>query len=466
MLTMAKIECIRDEYFQKGKSISELAEDHGCDRKTVRKYINKEDWNEEIKPITVRKSKLDPYKAIIDGWLEEDRRRRKKQRHTAKRVFDRLCEEYGEQGFSCSYRTVAAYVAEKKLQVRNSRIAALPLVHKVGEAQVDFGEADFIENGKLYSGCYLSVSFPFSNAGFVRLFKGEDFTCFVTGMIAIFNHSGGVPVRLWFDNASIFVTRVLRNGNRNLTDGFLRFQEHFGFQSVFCNTAAGHEKGSVENKIGYHRRNLFVPIPEFESLEAYNEELLSRCDADNKRIHYRKELRIDQLFAEDQQAFREFPRIEFDEGIYVSVRTDAYGKFSLKEGKHVYSSSPKYAKTPVRVYITAHRVTVLDENLRKIVVHRRLFGPQRQEQMDWMPYLSQLSRRPTALKYTPIYDMLPDPLQTWIEKQPRHEVGSALALLARLTEQTDFTTACSAVSESLSRGVSVTRTASWPYMSA
>jgi transposase len=119
----------------------------------------------------------------------------------------------------------------------------------------------------------------------------------------IFLHIGGVPVRLWFDNASIFVTRILRKGNRNLTDEFLRFQEHFGFQSVFFNTASGHEKGSVKNKIGYHRRNLCVPLTEFKSLEAYNEELLIRCDEDNKRIHYRKEQCIDQLFLEDQQAF-------------------------------------------------------------------------------------------------------------------------------------------------------------------
>jgi transposase len=143
MLTVAKIDYHRDEFFEKGKSISEIAEDHVCYRKTLRKYINKKNRNEEIKPVTVRKSKHNLYKTIIDGWLEDDRRRRKKQRHKAQRVFNRLCEEYGEQAFSCSYRTVASYVAEKKLETRNSRIAALPLVHRVGEAQLDFGEADF-----------------------------------------------------------------------------------------------------------------------------------------------------------------------------------------------------------------------------------------------------------------------------------------------------------------------------------
>lgn len=454
MLTMATIKTIRDAYFLEGKTISEIATEYGYDRKTVRKYINQEDWNEGVEPEEIRSSILDEYKPIIDGWLEEDRRRRKKQRHTATRVYNRLCEEYGEEGFTCSYRTVAAYVAERKKEMRSSNDVALPLEHKPGEAQVDFGEADFIERGKLYHGYYLSVSFPNSNAGFLQLFKGQDCECFVAGMIAIFLHIMGVPVRLWFDNASIFVTRILRNGKRNLTERFLRFMEHFGFQAVFCNPDSGHEKGNVENKIGYHRRNLLVPIPEFDSLEEYNKELLLRCDEDNKRVHYRKEALISELFCEDKASLLELPRIEFDQGKYVSVRTDAYAKFSLCSGRHWYSTAPKYAKSMVRVRITAYTVTVFDENLREIVTHQRLYGDRKQERMDWLPYLCQLARRPSALKYSPMYDLMPDPLRLWIDAQPRSSIGTALGLIARLSKDSDFHTACAAVSESIQHGIS------------
>lgn len=297
---MAGIKSIRDAYFLEGKSITQIAQDFGCDRKTVRKYILKEDWNEQLmNEIKKRKSILDPFTGVIDTWLDEDRQNRKKQRHTATRVYARLKEEYEKKGFNCSYRTVASYVSFRKKGMNPGRRSFIPLEHKTGEAQGDFGEADFIEHGKIYSGYYLSLSFPVSNAGFLQLFKGSDFECFTEGMINIFTHIKGVPLRIWFDNASIFVSRILNEGNRNLTEKFLRFQEHFGFQPVFCNPGAGNEKGHVENKIGYHRRNLLVPVPEFDNLEGFNRHLLELCDNDNHRVHYRKERLIDELFGED-----------------------------------------------------------------------------------------------------------------------------------------------------------------------
>ncbi len=450
---MATIQNIREEFFLKGKRISEIAREQQMDRKTVRKFVEQEDWNRTTEPVESRSSVLDPFKTIIDGWLEDDRTHRRKQRHTAKRVFDRLSCEYDELEFSCSYRTVAAYVAERRRELYQEIRAALPLEHRVGEAQVDFGEADFVENGTLYHGSYLVVSFPKSNAGFLQVFKGQNLECLLIGLIAIFTHIGGVPLKMWFDNASTVVTKILKNGERTLTEGFLRFQEHFGFEAVFCNPASGNEKGNVENKVGYHRRNLLVPVPEFESIDAYNETLLLRCEEDHRREHYRHDVQIGELFDEDRAALRTFPRIAFDPSRYESVRTDAYGKFTLQKGVHRYSTTPKLAGGYVRIRISAHTVTVLDESLREVVVHQRLYGAGKQEAMDWLPYLHQLSRRPTALKYTPVYGMMPDVLQDWLSRQPRDGVGKALSLIAELTCHGDFTTACGAISDSLQRGV-------------
>jgi len=80
-----------------------------------------------------------------------------------------------------------------------------------------------------------------------------------------------------------------------LRDIFIRFKEHYGFEAVFCNPASGHEKGNVENKVGYLRRNLLVPMPEFSDLDEYNRNLLIACDEDIRRKHYRKEDDIDKL---------------------------------------------------------------------------------------------------------------------------------------------------------------------------
>ena len=449
---MATIEIIRDAYFRKGKRISQIAREQKVDRKTVRKFINQDDWNEPVRRRAGVGSKLEPFMPVIDGWLEEDKRHRRKQRHTAKRIWQRLRAEYAEDGFDASYRTVAAYVSDRRAEVYRESGAALPLVHRAGEAQADFGEADFIENGTHYRGAYLVVSFPASNAGYMQLFKGQNSECLLTGLLEIFSHAGGVPQRVWFDNASTMVTKILRGGGRRLTERFQRFVEHLGFEPAFCNPAAGHEKGSVENKVGYLRRNLLVPVPEMTSLEAYNRELLTRCDADHRRTHYRSEKRIAELFEADQAALLPLPPIPFDPTRYETVRADAYGMVSLERGLHRYSSSPRFAREAVRVRIGAHRVTLLDESLREIVSHSRLYGPQKQQRMQWLPYLTQLSRRPRAVKYSGVWEMMPEPLQQWLSRREPASVGGALKLLAELTERSSFDAACAAVTAALSYG--------------
>ena len=84
----------------------------------------------------------------------------------------------------------------------------------------------------------------------------------------------------WFDNASSMVINIIKGGGRDLTERFLRFKEHYGFKAVFMNPAEGHEKGSVENKVGYGRRNYLVPVPEFNDLMFYNLQLLEDLDLD------------------------------------------------------------------------------------------------------------------------------------------------------------------------------------------
>jgi len=148
MLSMTEVNNIRKAFFEKGENITSISREFTRDRKTVRKYINQEDFNEEPPSSESKpgRSKLDPYKEEINSWLKEDMKARKKQRHTAVRVFQRLVEKHPE--FDCSYRTVAEYVSYRKKEIAKTNVRVyLPLVHKAGEAQVDFGSADFYENG-------------------------------------------------------------------------------------------------------------------------------------------------------------------------------------------------------------------------------------------------------------------------------------------------------------------------------
>lgn len=444
---------IRKMYFEQGMNISEISRETGFDRKTVRLYIEKDNWSEEpiLNPANKNKSILDPFKETIDKWLEEDKQARKKQRHTAKQVYKRLCKEFKDD-FTCSYKTVANYVSKRKKEIFSNKAGFMPLQHIAGEAQVDFGSADFYENGKHYSGNYLNISFPYSNQGYTQLFKGENQECLFQGMINIFNYIGGVPTRIWFDNASTMVTNILKGGKRDLTDGFMRFQNHFRFEAAFCNPSSGHEKGSVENKVGYHRRNLLVPVPKITNLELFNEHLLKECDKDAEREHYKKEELISKLHLEDRKNLIPLPNHNFESAKFIPIKIDPYGKFKLENGLHEYSSAPKYAGEKLTAKLTAYEVIVLDESLREIVAHHRLYGNFKQESMQWIPYLEQLSKRPGALKYTGIYQMLPTPLQQYIELCDKSERGALLKEIHKISTISGFEKAVNTVSEAIAYG--------------
>lgn len=441
---MEEIEIVRRKYYEEGKTISEIYADTGIDRKTIRKYINKEDWNTELNVKAVQQ-KIEPYKELIELWLTDDKQRKRKQRHTAKRVYDRLKEKYPE--IDLSYRSVAYYVKEKRKDVYSTvKESFLPLTHKPGEAQIDFGKAEFILKGIKTEGSYLAVSFPYSNAGFIQLFKGENFECFSFGMKSIFNHIGGVPHRQWYDNAKILVTKILKGHDRRLTESYIRFKEHYNFTSVFCNADAGHEKGNVENKVGYSRRNMLVPIPEFGSIEDFNKELLDKCGKDMDRKHYRKDKLISELFEEDIQNLNPLPSAGFNTETRLALRTDAYGRFSLD--KCFYSSSPSLSSSTVTVIKTHDTVIVLDKN-KEVVRHERLYG-ENIESFDWVPYLKQLSRKPAALKYTGVYSMLPLNIRNFLEVTDKSKF---LKLLAELVSETDFNSAVSLIEDAMKYNV-------------
>ena len=453
MLTMHRKNFIRELYYVNGKNITEISRDSGHDRKTVRKVIGQDDWNKpelsaEQKSIT---PKLEPFKAIIDEWLLDDKRSKRKQRHTSTRVFKRLStEKETRKTFNCSYETVNTYVKKKKAEIFGEQLeGSIPLEHKPGESQADFGVADYYENGTLIEGHYFNISFPYSNKGYPQLYPGENTECLFEGLVNIFKHIDGVPPEIWFDNAGTMVTNVLKGEDRKLTERFIRFKEHYGFTAIFCNLDAGNEKGSVEGKVGYHRRNMLVPVPRFQSLEEYNEYLLELADSDADRVHYRKEILIEELFEADKSALLPLPRNEFDTAGYMSARTDKYGFIKLEDGKHEYSTAPKYAASTVIVKLTATTVSILDESRETIVTHKRLYGDKKGRQMNWIPYLEQLARRPRAVKYCGIYNILPPVVNDYLSKSKGNEISAIIRMIADLTKKTDFESATATVAQAI-----------------
>jgi len=445
---MTDIKYIKDLFEKKGLSLREITRVTGHNFRTVRKYIDKEDWSQPLVNRT-RESLINKYKADIDEWLESDVDAPRKQRHTAKRIFNKLKHKYNNE-FNLSYRTVARYVSLKKKALYQDTDGYIPLEHPTGEAQVDFGRATFFENGIRYEGYYVTMSFPYSNGGYIQLFKGANIECLLQGMKKIFEHMGKVPTCIWFDNDKTIVKKIFANGERKVTEAFARFRMHYGFESNFCNPSSGHEKGHVENKVGYSRRNMLVPIPKFKDIVEFNRQLLIQCDEDMQREHYKKNVFINILFEEDKKAMRDIPKAEYEIYRIEKLKSDKYGKLNFDNRK--YSSGPQYAQRELMIKADAFSVAIMDEQYNTVQVHKRLYGEEK-ESMKWGPYLELMSRRPTALKYTGFFRELPQTLQDYLTVCDYEQKKGALRLLVKMLEQSELDIAIEAFRFCIERGI-------------
>ena len=253
---------VRRAVMVEGMSIRETAREFGLHRDRVRKmlaYSVPPGYRRQSAP---RRPKLEPYTGVIDQILEKDHSAPRKQRHTAKRIFERLRDEYG---FGGGYTTVKDYVREHRRQTREMFV---PLSHAPGHAQCDFGEAlVVIIDGVEHKAHYFILDLPHSDGCFVRAYPAETTEAFL----------GRVPQSILYDNTKLAVARILGDGRRKRTKAFTELQSHYLFDDRFGRPGKGNDKGKVEDMVGYVRRNFLVPIPSFESFTVLNDHLERRC---------------------------------------------------------------------------------------------------------------------------------------------------------------------------------------------
>ena len=224
-------------------------------RDTVAKYAGREDCSPGPERSVSRPSKLDPFRATVDGWLQADRFMPRKQRHTAKRVYDRLVSEKGYEG---SYSPVQRYVKRWREEHRLPSDGYLELKWHPGEAQVDFGMAQAVVGGDRVDVHCLVVTFPYSNMRYCVALPGENAECVCAGLRTVFEHIGAVPLTLVLDNATGAGHRIAWD-KVTVVHVFELFVEHYRLETRFCNPNSGDEKGSVENAVGFLRRNIMAP---------------------------------------------------------------------------------------------------------------------------------------------------------------------------------------------------------------
>src|ERR671932_665667 len=254
-----------------GMSRREAARRFGIDPKTVAKMLRFSVPPGYRRSKPPARPKLDPFVAIIDRILEADRAAPAKQRHTAKRIYERLRDEHGYAG---GYTIVKDYVREQR---QRRREVFVPLHHPPGHAQVDFGEAIAIIGGVEQTIHVFAMDLPHSDAGFVKAYPAETTEAFLDGHVCAFAFFEGVPRSILYDNTKLAVARILGDGRRQRKRAFSELQSHYLFADRFGRPGKGNDKGKVEGLVGFARRNYLVPIPRVESLAALNTQLEACC---------------------------------------------------------------------------------------------------------------------------------------------------------------------------------------------
>lgn len=324
-----------------GMSNSAAARLFGIDRKTVAKILKHSvppGYRREGPPI---RPKLDPFIAIIDQILTDDMSRIKKQRHTAKRIHERL---RAEHGFTGGITIVTDYVREKK---RRTREVFVPLSHAPGHAQVDFGETLGVIGGVECKLHYFAMALPHSDAFFIKAYPAETTEAFCDGHNAAFAFFGGVPQSILYDNTTIAVAKICGDGKRVRTRTFAELQSHYLFDDKFGRPGKGNDKGTVEGVIGYGRRNFLVPAPRFDSFDALNlsleEQCLTRQD-DTVRGHVEP---IGNRLMRDLDALMVMPPTPYDACEKVSTRATSISMVRYRNND--YSVPVAYAHHEVQV---------------------------------------------------------------------------------------------------------------------
>ena len=332
-----------------------------------------------------RGSILDAFLPVIAAILEADKQVHRKQRHTARRVFERLRDEHGYTGCLTLVRTAINQIRQRSKEV------FLPLSHPPGQAQVDFGFADVRLNGELTKVALFVMTLPYSDAILIQAFPRECTESFLEGHVRAFAFFGGVPTRISYDNSKIAVGKIVGDRERRVTKDFLRLQSYFLYEEHFCLVGRPNEKGHVERLLDFARRSFLVPIPQVRSLEELNAQLATACEKDRQRTLRGKSGSKQELLEEERQRFfRPLPPERFEAR---RIETAHANSLSLvRFDRNSYSVPTQYAHRAITVVATVDEVRLLfvDELVAR---HPRCWDKQ-QFFFDPVHYLALLERKP------------------------------------------------------------------------
>jgi len=397
MVEVEDKEEMRKLYFRRRWSIRRIARELHCSRKTVRRALSDSGPPKYKRRVPPPEQVIGPVKPIIDSYLQEDKEAPKKQRHTVRRIYQRLVDEHSFKG---SESTVKRYVRAVRGILKE---VFIPLEYDAGSsAQADWGEAYVIMKGVKRLVSFFTMKLSYSKKPFVSTFPFEKQEAFFEGHKRAFEFFEGVPHTVMWDNLKTAVKKVLDGKNRIEQQSFIAFRSHYLFDSSFITPGEPHENGKVENLIGYARRNFFVPLPKLENFDELNEMLLKKCQKENERILPGSKESIGIMWEKEKEKLLPLPKRPYSCLTYHPVKASSLSYVNFQRNR--YSVPVRYAYHNLMLKAFVDRVDICYQD-KVIASHERLLG-RGEESLDIFHYLPLLIKKPGAFDNA-------RPIRTW-----------------------------------------------------
>jgi len=416
MIQVEEIEQLRRAYFIEGHSIRAIARRYRHGRRVVRRAIASAEPPRYCLQATRAAPVLGPYQDRIDELLAESEHQPRKQRYTARRIFHMLQAE----GYPGSESTVRRYVGRQR-QAQRQPDVFLPLEFDPGrDAQVDWGEAQVVVDDEPVTAQVFVMRLNYSKARFAVAYPHQQQDAFLDAHNRAFHFFGGVPHRLSYDNLTTAVHSILEGHHRQEQQGFIAFRSHYLFESHYCTPGQAHEKGGVENDVGYVRRNFLVPVPRTESWEALNQQLLESCLRDSNRRLQGQPDTIAAMWQQERACLLPLPGHDYPACSSRPVKANSYSLVTFQTNRYSVPVTHAGRQLVLRVFPFHVEVLALDQ---VIASHRRCF---RREQTVYDPlhYLPLLAQRPGAFEHAA-------PLRRWRAEWPPAYEALLTALQSR-----------------------------------
>jgi transposase len=344
-----------------------------------------------------------PHHDWIRGILRADITAPAKQRHTAKRIRDRLAAEHGVLIGESTCRTIVAKLRAEITaeQTYPARIVFVPQSRLPGaEAEVDWGKFTAVIGGVPVTLSLFSMWLAFSSRAFHRAYVNEAQESFTDAHVRAFEHFGGVPRMVRYDNLKTAAIKILQGRSRIENARFTTMRSHYMFESFFCEPGikGAHEKGGTEGDIGKFRRNHLVPVPLFDTLHDLNV-YISNCDiADDARFVVGRNTgqpsageSVHGLWVFERGALHMLPKEAFNAVTRLSVRVDSKARVSVRNC--FYSVPARYVNQRLNVELGAETVTIIGPDGKAVAHHQRALH-RKTEILDLDHYLEVLWKRP------------------------------------------------------------------------